>query len=169
MLENRIRDLYLVDELQLGTRLNEAVGAGDQAEFFLLLSMLSADVTDAPQFYDRQKEQTAPGDLRERFQLGPPVSKYAEPPDYDRGPVLGDELQKNGFHSLRLNLALRSEPLVPRAEYIKDEVVMELPPLSREKLKADLEDRKIARTPILERGDGFLILDEISYVRDPAV
>ena len=49
MLEADIRQVYLVDELQLGQRLNQALQGGHQAEFALLLSMLSPDVTDAPQ------------------------------------------------------------------------------------------------------------------------
>lgn len=50
MLTHEIRNQLLVDELQLGNRLNQDIQISDHADFALLLAMLSHDVTDNPEF-----------------------------------------------------------------------------------------------------------------------
>ena len=164
MLDNSVRDVYLVDEFQLGSKLNESLHAGHRSEFSLLLSLLSPDVLDAAQFYDKNFEPTDE-DLREKFNLQPEIKKYADESDFAREAVLSDVLDNEGMTAVHLYNALERCPLVPREEYIKDVVVSQLPPLSREKLRAYLEDRKIPRTPIMEHGEGFLLLEEIKQSR----
>jgi len=48
MIPQTLREHYLVDELQLGQTLNQAISQGRRSEFSLLLAMLSADVEDQP-------------------------------------------------------------------------------------------------------------------------
>lgn len=70
MLTHEIRNQLLVDELQLGNRLNQDIQTSDHADFALLLAMLSHDVTDNPEFSfseSKLKEE----DLRRKFNLLP--------------------------------------------------------------------------------------------------
>lgn len=70
MLTHEIRNQLLVDELQLGNRLNQDIQTSDHADFALLLAMLSHDVTDNPEFSSSEaklKEE----DLRKKFNLLP--------------------------------------------------------------------------------------------------
>ena len=46
MIPQTLREHYLVDELQLGQTLNQAISQGRRSEFSLLLAMLSPDVED---------------------------------------------------------------------------------------------------------------------------
>lgn len=67
MLTHEIRNQLLVDELQLGNRLNQDIQTSDHADFALLLAMLSHDVTDNPEFSSSEaklKEE----DLRKKIQ-----------------------------------------------------------------------------------------------------
>lgn len=68
MLTHEIRNQLLVDELQLGTRLNQDIQTSDHAEFALLLAMLSHDVTDNPEF-SSSESKLKEEDLRKKFNL----------------------------------------------------------------------------------------------------
>lgn len=70
MLTHEIRNQLLVDELQLGNRLNQDIQTSDHADFALLLAMLSHDVTDNPEFssYESKLKEE---DLRKKFNLLP--------------------------------------------------------------------------------------------------
>ena len=70
MLTHEIRNQLLVDELQLGTRLNQDIQTSDQADFALLLAMLSHDVTDNPEF-SSSESKLKEEDLRKKFNLLP--------------------------------------------------------------------------------------------------
>ena len=66
MLTPEIRNELLVDEMQLGQRLNEDVQTQNHADFALMLSMLSQDVTDQAIFSD-EKQKVKEVDLRAKF------------------------------------------------------------------------------------------------------
>lgn len=70
MLTHEIRNQLLVDELQLGTRLNQDIQTSDHADFALLLAMLSHDVTDNPEF-SSSESKLKEEDLRKKFNLLP--------------------------------------------------------------------------------------------------
>ena len=67
MLTSEIRNELLVDELQLGTRLNNDIQAQNRADFALMLAMLSQDVRDNPIFATKENPQKKE-DLRAKFQ-----------------------------------------------------------------------------------------------------
>ncbi|GAB1080258.1 MAG: VC2046/SO_2500 family protein [Shewanella algae] len=108
-------DVSLINELQLGERLNLAVESHRRGEFALLLALLSQDVRDWPQFHlhdDVEKDAV----LRQQFDL--PASQ----------PLVGDLSQEpspvdNSYHfisegerSFQLAQALMPEPLVIRGK-----------------------------------------------------
>lgn len=70
MLTHEIRNQLLVDELQLGNRLNQDIHTSDHADFALLLAMLSHDVTDNPEF-SSSESKLKEEDLRRKFNLLP--------------------------------------------------------------------------------------------------
>lgn len=70
MLTHEIRNQLLVDELQLGNRLNQDIQTSDHADFALLLAMLSHDVTDNPEF-SSSESKLKEDDLRKKFNLLP--------------------------------------------------------------------------------------------------
>ena len=68
MLTSNIRNQYLVDEMQLGERLNKDVHAGNHADFSLMLAMLSHDLTDHP-LYNPIVTEEKEVNLRKKFHL----------------------------------------------------------------------------------------------------
>jgi hypothetical protein len=103
----------LVNESQLGTRLNEAVVHDRRGEFALLLSMLSIDARDMAQFqWDKALEQAAL--LRKRFEL--PASAplladlSADAPVVDNSRVFSSQ----GQTAFRLQQALTPEATLIR-------------------------------------------------------
>ncbi|TCN80843.1 VC2046/SO_2500 family protein [Shewanella fodinae] len=108
----------LLNELQLGTRLNHAVEENARGDFGLLLSMLSQDARDWPQFH-LQDTLATDERLRQQFELPKPQ------------PLLGDLSQQaltdnahyflnDGPETFRLAEVLRPEPLVSRGKWSLD-------------------------------------------------
>ena len=62
MIPQTLREHYLVDELQLGQTLNQAISQGRRSEFSLLLAMLSPDVEDQPWVADAPAIEAATND-----------------------------------------------------------------------------------------------------------
>ncbi|MCE9678542.1 hypothetical protein LZP69_04955 [Shewanella sp. AS1] len=67
----------LINEVNLGTRLNQAVGMARRGEFALLLAMLSNDVCDMAQFHLQECDNKLQA-LRQKFQLPPPQPYVAD-------------------------------------------------------------------------------------------
>lgn len=101
----------LVNELQLGSRLNSAVESNRRGEFALLLSLLSADARDMAQFQTPEFKQE---DLRTKFELGgsqPLIKRLSTD-----SPVTNNStaFQNGGVTAFRLNNAMDEEALVIR-------------------------------------------------------
>ena len=101
----------LVNELQLGSRLNSAVESNRRGEFALLLSLLSADARDMAQFQTPEFKQE---DLRTKFELGgsqPLIKRLSTD-----SPVTNNStaFQNGGVIAFRLNNAMDEEALVIR-------------------------------------------------------
>lgn len=164
MLTHEIRNQLLVDELQLGTRLNQDIQTADHADFSLLLAMLSHDVTDNPEFSTTEsslKEE----DLRKKFNLIPEQKKYAESSDFDRSQAITEQFSTDGMTQVFLSECLRDEPLVPFERTYSPEVFAQLTPLKQEKLRHQMKGMALTYEKIHETGDGFDILDEINSSR----
>lgn len=101
----------LVNESQLGSRLNHAVGSNRRGEFGLLLSMLSEDARDMAQF---QTPGHLCDDLRTKFEL-PAPQKLLGLLDSDHSVTDNSKTyQLNGPTAFRLANALNEEAIVIR-------------------------------------------------------
>ncbi|MCG9730916.1 hypothetical protein L1D44_13925 [Shewanella sp. Isolate13] len=101
----------LINESQLGSRLNHAVGANRRGEFGLLLSMLSEDARDMAQF---QTEAHLSHDLRSKFELPTPQALVGQ---LDGDIMVTDNSQvhqQSGATAFRLANVLNEEALVIR-------------------------------------------------------
>ena len=164
MLTANIRNQLLVDEMQLGTRLNEDVHSSNFADFSLLLAMISQDMTDNP-LYNTEEKISKEVDLRKKFHLLPEEKKYAEAEDFDRASFITDAFAEDGIRQVHLALCLKSEPLTPFERTYAPEVFGELTPLKQEKLRQEISGKKLTYEKIHETGDGFDVLDEINSSR----
>lgn len=145
MLTQEIRSRYLVDELQLGNTLNNAVHSGFKAQFDLLISMLSSDIQDAPWVTDPADAAERREDLRRKFELGNPVRLQSDDADLARADVLGEQFRAGGLKAVHLQECLNPEPLTLKHNEIPDEVLNLLSPLKQEKYRYENEVGNIAR------------------------
>ncbi|MCL1059205.1 hypothetical protein L2729_14585 [Shewanella gelidimarina] len=101
----------LVNELQLGSRLNCAVESNRRGEFALLLSLLSADASDMAQFQTPEFKQV---DLRAKFNLGEsqPLINLLNSDTHITNNCAS--FQNGGTTSFRLANAIHEEALVIR-------------------------------------------------------
>lgn len=132
MLPESIRQSVCCDELQLGQALNQCVENGQHAKFSLLLSLLSPDITDQPQFEFNQPDvEQSPVDWRAYFQLPVEQAKYSSPQDL--APLLRwNQLASIGYMStIRLEQELNRPPLCATKEVLTDEILNNLSLLDR--------------------------------------
>ncbi|MBB1383513.1 queD-like protein [Shewanella sp. SR41-2] len=103
----------LVNELQIGSRLNVAIENNRRGEFGLLLAMLSIDARDMAQFQlDNDVESTQK--LRQRFSVPQPqllVDDISVHPDTIDNAMI---FQQQGARQFQLQQALTPEALVIR-------------------------------------------------------
>lgn len=106
-------DVPLINEAQIGTRLNAAIEHNRRGEFALLLSLLSADTRDMAQF-QWQKELDTAEKLQRQFELPPKQALLADLSTdsnvIDNSAVFAQE----GARAFQLQQALRPEALVIR-------------------------------------------------------
>ncbi len=162
MLTEKIRNQMLVDEMQLGERLNHDVQSADRADFALMLAMLSQDVTDHAEFDPATEKETTEADQRARFNLPPAVKHYAEEHDFKRAAEISELFSNDGINSVFLSHCLRHEPLVPFEHRLSPEVFAELSPLKQQKLRLEFAGEAPTYEKLQEKGDGFGVLEELS-------
>ncbi|GAA3700484.1 hypothetical protein GCM10022421_03610 [Oceanisphaera sediminis] len=130
----------LVNDSQLGDRLNQAVIDGRRSDFGLLLALLSEDARDLPRIEETKNEQ-GQQDWRKHFELPAQNPLYAHQQDSTRAPelsALAGGLQQD---SLRLLLAMRAEPLRASDELLPTDVSSNLNPRTLARLSSDLNPR----------------------------
>ncbi|MFR9718429.1 VC2046/SO_2500 family protein [Aeromonas diversa] len=111
----------LIDERQLGSRLNLDLQHGDRADFRLWLSLLDERVEELPWLQRPTREQGDTRALRERFLL-PPEQPLVDEGAADLSPW-GECLQQGGSMSdIRLALALQPQPLKGKSALLEPEV-----------------------------------------------
>ena len=164
MLDMEIRNSLLVDELQLGTRLNEAVSHGNRADCALMLAMISHDVTDDASVVDPVKTKPEPADLRKTFSLLPERSFYAEAQDFGMEDRIGECVAKGASATVQLLLAERGEPLAVREDGIGHDVRANMSLLARAKADSVLAGTAVARVPYDLRT--LAIVDAVTESRD---
>nr|WP_224745879.1 VC2046/SO_2500 family protein [Neiella litorisoli] len=103
------------NEYDLGQSINVAAASGNSDTFRLLLSMLSTDVCDQPQFGRLPTDDKPSQDLRQALQLADEQPFYDQHhPSYQSS--LTQAFHSGGLTDVRLLHALRPEPLVAGSE-----------------------------------------------------
>lgn len=106
-------DVPLINEAQIGTRLNAAIEHNRRGEFALLLSLLSADARDMAQF-QWQKELDAAEKLQRQFELPPTQTLVADLSSDNHITDNSAVFMQQGARAFQLQQALRPEALVIR-------------------------------------------------------
>jgi len=135
MLTQTIREHFLVDELQLGQQLNDAIHQDQRSHFSLLLSMLSVDVLDQPVFSSVQEEATSDINWRAHWNLPPAAALDSKDCSADESYFRSLLLHEGGINAVHLFNAFQPDPLSWRQFAIPAEVWNELSPLKQEKFR----------------------------------
>lgn len=106
-------DVPLINEAQIGTRLNAAIEHNRRGEFALLLSLLSADARDMAQF-QWQKELDTAEKLQRQFELPPKQTLVADLSSDNHITDNSAVFMLQGARAFQLLQALRPEALVIR-------------------------------------------------------
>jgi hypothetical protein len=149
MLPSAIRDQLLVDEAQLGQRLNRDLQHGDRADFRLHLALLTDAVEAQPWFDPVAASKPDPRDWRSRFAL-PALAPLQGDEDDGDGVRLNERLQQGGsMVDVRLWLALRSPPLLGTQPTLDPAVYDNLSLLGRERWQRKIADQPRRDDPLL--------------------
>lgn len=122
-----IHNTLLVNDSQLGDRLNTAVSEGRRSDFGLLLALLSDDARDLPRI-EADKDEQGQINWRQFFDLPDSNPLYADEEDGIRAPQLSALASNLQQDSLRLMLAMRAEPLRVSPDVLPYEVSSNLSP-----------------------------------------
>lgn len=164
MLTQTIREHFLVDELQLGQRLNDAVHQEQRSYFSLLLSMLSADVLDQPEFSLSAVENIPVIDWRKRWDLPPAAVLDSSRCSADESYFRSMLLHEGGIEAVHLFNAAQPDPLSWRQFAIPADVWNELPPLKQEKFR---QHHQLDYQPFDETPDAMMqVLEGFDYTQD---
>ncbi|MGE6206655.1 VC2046/SO_2500 family protein [Aeromonas media] len=148
MLPSAIRDRLLVDEAQLGQRLNQDLRQGDRADFRLHLALLTDAVEEQPWFGGAAAQQQEQA-WRTHFGLMPQAALQGDLQESDAC-ALNERLQQGGcMADVRLWLALRSPPLVNRTPALDPAVYDNLSALGRERWQGKLASQPRDEDPLL--------------------
>ncbi|MGN5111974.1 VC2046/SO_2500 family protein [Aeromonas jandaei] len=156
MLPSSIRNQLLVDEGQLGQRLNQDLQHGDRADFRLQLALLTDAVEEQPWFDAKPAISPDKWDWRAHFELREAQVLMAEGAGSDCS-AINERLQQGGsMVDVRLWLALQTPPLVARQPLIDEAVFDNLTLLGREKLQHKVasvprEEDPLVLLPVLDR------------------
>lgn len=156
MLSSTIRDHLLVDEAQLGQRLNLDLQHGDRADFRLHLALLTDAVEDQPWFDTKPTVSPDNRDWRLHFALRAPEVLMAEGAGSDCS-AINERLQQGGsMVDVRLWLALQTPPLTVKQPLLDEALYDNLSPLARERLQGKLtrmprQEEPLVLLPILDR------------------
>ncbi|MDN5500832.1 MAG: queD-like protein [Shewanella sp.] len=106
-------DVPLINEAQIGSRLNAAIEHNRRGEFALLLSLLSADAREMAQF-QWQKELDTAEKLQRQFELPPKQTLVADLSSDNHIIDNSAVFMQQGARAFQLQQALRPEALVIR-------------------------------------------------------
>lgn len=133
MLTGVLRDQLLIDELQLGQNLNQAIHEGRRSDFGLLLAMLSPDVQDQPWVADRLPEAPASKDWRQHFSLPPVRPLECDAHSLERMAAYHQAAEQGEQAACRLLDCLNPEALIREQYQLDPQVLDDMPLLAREK------------------------------------
>lgn len=148
MLTDTLRRHCLVDELQLGQDLNQALQGQRQADFALMLAMLSPDVQDQAWVSDPPLPEVADDHWRDHFGLPAQRPLAAHDGSMTQALTMAAQLAEGGGAAVRLFDALRPEALVPAQFALGQGVWDNLPPLTRHKHELARRGELLAHEPL---------------------
>ncbi|BAJ02299.1 VC2046/SO_2500 family protein [Shewanella violacea] len=125
----------LVNESQLGTRLNHAIDNGRRGEFALLLALLSTDARDMAQFQTDQPANNSDKRLRKKFDIANPQQLVTDL-SVNNSPIEHSRVfREGGARAFQLAQAIQAEALVTRGSEPAEmlEVLINCDLLTREK------------------------------------
>ena len=137
-----IHNTLLVNDSQLGDRLNTAVSEGRRSDFGLLLALLSDDARDLPRI-EANKDAQGEVNWRNFFDLPQANPLYADEQDSIRAPELSALASNLQQDSLRLMLAMRAEPLRVDQDLLPYEVNSNLSPRTQARFKGEQISRAL--------------------------
>jgi len=106
----------LINEIQLGSRLNRAVDGDRRGEFALLLALLSTDASDMAQFHIKDNGLTLNAELRAKFDL-PVEETLISDLTLESSPVDNcEQFHLGGTRAFQLMQALKPEAIVIRGD-----------------------------------------------------
>ena len=148
MISQTLREHFLVDELQLGQTLNQAISQGHRSEFSLLLAMLSPDVEDQPWVADQLVTASDPVDWRRKFELPKARPLAADAASHQRAVSVGEFVASGSLLTAHLLDCLEPEPLIHQ-QYELDPLVWEnMSPLTQRKYQLAREGESVVRDPL---------------------
>ncbi|WP_298445368.1 VC2046/SO_2500 family protein [uncultured Ferrimonas sp.] len=110
-------DAILVNELQLGDSLSQAVQQDRRGDFSLLLAMMVQDVRFQSQFQLKKDDQGEALPLRQQMQLSEPQPLTEQYQQDSRAQANADAFHQGGLAQSRLQHCLQPEPLDLRGEH----------------------------------------------------
>lgn len=131
-----IHNTLLVNDSQLGDRLNTAVSEGRRSDFGLLLALLSDDARDLPRI-EPDKDEQGQINWRQFFDLPATNPLYFDEQDNIRAPQLSALATGLQQDSLRLMLAMRAEPLRVSPDVLPYEVSSNLNPRTQARFNGE--------------------------------
>lgn len=149
MLSESIRQAVSCDELQLGQALNHCVENGQKAKFALLLSFLSPDVRDQPQF-DFRPDSPAKKEINWRrfFDLPQPQPLYANNDDLSATISRWSERVHQGqLRDVQLEQLLATSPLCPAYQHLDAAILNNMSLLERLKFEEQQGNIATAELP----------------------
>lgn len=109
----------LINELQIGTGISQAVLHGRRADFSLLLALFSNDVRDTTPVEHIEQVDTTDSLLRQRFELQEPQALRNDQSSYQISARQADLFHQGGLASAKLSHYLKPEALTYLLKILK--------------------------------------------------
>lgn len=110
----------LINELQIGTGISQAVLHGRRADFSLMLALFSNDVRDTTPVEAIEQVETTEDVLRQRFELQAPQTLRSDQSSYQISARQADLFHQGGLASAKLSHYLTPEVLAYLPEDTQD-------------------------------------------------
>lgn len=110
----------LINELQIGTGISQAVLHGRRADFSLMLALFSNDVRDTTPVEAIEQVETTEDVLRQRFELQVPQTLRSDQSSYQISARQADLFHQGGLASAKLSHYLTPEVLAYLPEDTQD-------------------------------------------------
>ncbi|QTG88921.1 hypothetical protein JTI77_01550 [Vibrio furnissii] len=110
----------LINELQIGTGISQAVLHGHRADFSLMLALFSNDVRDTTPVEAIEQVETTEDVLRQRFELQAPQTLRSDQSSYQISARQADLFHQGGLASAKLSHYLTPEVLAYLPEDTQD-------------------------------------------------